>query len=121
MDWNTERISRISRQEGTVPYKWCEDQLIKIVNTRVAKADEATKTGINALAEAEALAKDDPALRKRLSATFGPKFSANNRTSGSGTRGDRKRPPHQDNSPAKKPKPSQPARQAKQSGPQFCR
>ena len=33
-DWNTERQTRISSNEGGVTHKWCEDQLTKIINTR---------------------------------------------------------------------------------------
>ena len=118
--WNIERIARISREDGTVPYKWCEDQLTKIVNARVTKAEEAASTSIAAVAEVQALAKDDPVLRKRLTATFGGTFqSTKNNNTGNGT--GRKRQQGQANTPTKKQKPGQQTRQPKQNGPQLCR
>ena len=33
-DWNTERQAKISSGDGGVGFKWCEDQLNKIINTR---------------------------------------------------------------------------------------
>ena len=62
VDWNIRRILRIAAKSGMVSYKWVEDQLTKIVNTQLTKADEAANATINAIAEAQALAKDDPSL-----------------------------------------------------------
>ena len=122
VDWNIERISKIAAKEGTVGYKWVEDQLSKIVNTRVTKADEATNATINAIAEAHVLAKDNPAMRKRLSMALGNKFPSSN-TNRIATFGNtnRKRQQVNPNTAAKKQKPNQQTRQNKPPGPSFCR
>ena len=90
------------------------------MNARVTKAEEAASTSIAAVAEVQALAKDDPVLRKRLTATFGGTFQSNKNTNtGNGT--GRKRQQGQANTPTKKQKPGQQTRQQKQTGPQLCR
>ena len=122
VEWNIERIAKIAAKDGTVSYKWVEDQLTRIVTTRITKADETANAAINILAEAHAQTKDNPAMRKRLSMALGNKFPSSN-TNRIATFGNtnRKRQQVNPNTAAKKQKPNQQTWQNKPPGPSFCR
>ena len=122
VDWNIERIAKIAAKDGTVSYKWVEDQLTRIVTTRLTKADETTNAAINILAEAQAQNKDNPAMRKKLSIALANNFpgQTTNRTATFGNT-NRKRQQVTQNNSAKKQKPAQQTRPSKPTGPSFCR